>query len=153
MPLAVIVLVPIAVIVGLVWVIAAVLLQLLVWGVWYPRGRYGLIVYSNSPVWQDYFEQHVLPHVRSRAAVLNWSERTRWTSSLAVTLFRFFAGSRDFNPIAMVFKPFRWVESFRFYRPFKDYKHGRPEEVEVLRDELLRSLGALPPRPGTHRFR
>jgi hypothetical protein len=30
--------------------VAAVLLQLVVWLTWYPRGRYVLVVYSNSPI-------------------------------------------------------------------------------------------------------
>jgi len=35
------------------------------------------------------------------------------------------------NPLAMVFQPFVWPRRFRFYAPFKAFKHGRPKEVET----------------------
>jgi hypothetical protein len=60
------------------WLVTAVLLQLVVWLTWCPRGRYVLVVYSNSPIWREYFEAHVLPAVSSRGVVLNWSERKQW---------------------------------------------------------------------------
>jgi energy-coupling factor transporter transmembrane protein EcfT len=67
---------------GLVlWLITAVLLLIVVWVSWCPRRRYALVVYSNSPVWQEYFQTHVLPAMRDRGVVLNWSERNRWTES------------------------------------------------------------------------
>ena len=84
------VLLPLVVVAGVLWLVAAVLLQLVVWVTWCPRGRYVLVVYSNSPIWQGYFEQNVLPAVGSRGVVLNWSERKRWPYSLPVALFRFF---------------------------------------------------------------
>ena len=81
-PLLVVVL-PVIVVAGVLWLLAAVLLQLAVWLAWCSRGRYVLVVYSNSPIWQEYFEQQVLPAVGPRGVVLNWSERQRWPLSLA----------------------------------------------------------------------
>ena len=75
--------------------------------------------------------------------VLNWSERKGWKNSLAVLLFRVFAGTREFNPIAIVFEPLRWPRRFRFYRAFQSVKHGQRDEVEMVRAELLRLLNEL----------
>jgi hypothetical protein len=138
-------LLPFVVVAGVLWLAAAVLLQLVVWVAWWPRGRYALVVYSNSPIWQEYFEVHVLPALGSRAFVLNWSERKRWRHSLAAALFRFFGGDRDFNPSAIVFQPLTWPRWFRFYHAFQAFKHGRPEEVEKMRRELVEVLDKLGP--------
>jgi hypothetical protein len=139
------VLLPLVVVTGVLWLVAALLLQVVVWLTWCPKGRYALVVYSNSPIWREYFESHVLPAVRGRAAVLNWSERKRWRYSLAVTLFRFFGGTRDFNPLAIVFQPLTWPRRFRFYRAFHRFKHGQPEEVENMRREFFELLDELAP--------
>lgn len=134
------------VIVGLLlWLVAALLLLALVWLTWCPRGRYALVVYSSSPIWQEYFERHVLPSLAGRARVLNWSERRTWKISLAVLLFHVFAGSREFNPIAIVFAPLTWPRRFRFYRAFRSFKHGRRDEVETIRAEFLELLNELKP--------
>jgi hypothetical protein len=51
-----------------------------------------------------------------------------------VLLVNAFAGSYEFNPIAIVFQRWRWPERYRFYRPFRAFKHGRPAEVVVFYD-------------------
>jgi hypothetical protein len=134
---------PFVVVVLVLWLAASLLLLIAVWVTWCPRGRYALVVYSNSPIWQEYFEMRLLPELSGRAAVLNWSERNTWKMSLPVLLFQTFAGTREFNPVAIVFKPLQWPRRFRFYRAFQSFKHGRPEEVERLRVEFLQVLNAL----------
>jgi len=128
------------------WLIVAVVLLLVVWVTWCTRGRYALVVYSNSPVWQEYFETHVLPTIGHRGVVLNWSERNRWRYSLPVALFRLFAGTRDFNPLAIVFPPVAWPRRFRFHKAFVAFKHGRPEEVEKVRRDFFQLLDELAPQ-------
>ena len=140
-----VVIVPLALVGAVLWLIAAVVLLFVVWVLWWPRRRYALVVYSNSPIWQEYFQTQVLPAIGNRGVVLNWSDRTRWKYSLPVALFRFFAGSRNFNPLAIVFEPFRWPRRFRFYPAFQAFKHGRPEEVERIRRELFQLLDQLAP--------
>jgi hypothetical protein len=134
---------PVVVVALLFWLISASLLLLVVWLAWCPRRRYAIVVYSNSPVWQEYFGRQVLPRLGERAVVLNWSERKRWTLSLPVILFRVFGGGRQFNPIAIVFEPLRWPRTFRFYKAFGSFKHGRPEDVEKLRVEFFSVLDTL----------
>jgi hypothetical protein len=113
-------------------------LYVIVWTTWFPRGRRVLFVTSNSPVWQPWLETHLLPHIRDRAVLLNWSERKRWAiCSFRVVLFHHFAGPHQFNPAAIVFDAFRRARVFRFYKPFRDFKHGHPQGVEKLSAELL----------------
>lgn len=138
-----IVLLPVVAVALLLWLISALLLLAVVWLTWCPRRRYALVVYSNSPIWQEYLETQVIARLGERAVVLNWSERTRWTLSLPVILFRVFGGTRDFNPIAIVFEPLLWPRRFRFYKAFRSFKHGRPEDVERLRLEFFRLLDSL----------
>jgi hypothetical protein len=138
---------PLVAIAFVFWLAAAIALQIIVWTVWCSRGRYALVVYSHSPIWREYFERHVLPAVGTRGVVLNWSERKQWSYSLPVALFRFFAGGREFNPLAVVFQPLAWPRRFRFYGPFQAFKHGRPQEVEDMRRDLLKLLDGLAPVP------
>ena len=140
-----IVLLPLAVVVAVVWFVVAISLLLLVWMMWCPRGRYALVVYSNSPIWQQYFEERMLPAIGSRGVVLNWSERKQWKFSLSVALFRTFAGTREFNPLVIVFQPWTWPRRFQFFRAFQAFKQGRPEGVEHIRADLFRLLDQVWP--------
>jgi hypothetical protein len=139
---------PLLAIALLLWSIGALVLLSIVWLTWCRRGRYAMVVYSNSPVWQEYFESRVLPELGDRAVVLNWSERKSWARSMPVMLFHMFAGSDEFNPLALVFEPFTWPRRFRFYHAFRSYKRGRPEEVEAVRLGFLAALDALAPPSG-----
>ena len=120
--------------------LAGLCLNVAAWCCWCARGRYVLFVYSNSPIWQAYVEEHVLPRLGDRAVVLNWSERSRWRHTLPVLAFRYFGGSREFNPMAVVFRPFRFAHRVRFYEPFREFKHGKHETVTTLTEELFALL-------------
>jgi hypothetical protein len=106
------------------FVISSVSLHICIWLLWCTRGRDILFVYSNSPVWHDYVEQHLLPWLRGRAVVLNWSDRNLWRflPTLAHMAFYYFGAQREFNPLAVVFRPLRRSRIFRFWRPFRDLK-------------------------------
>lgn len=117
------------------------LLSLLVWSLWLPAGKNALVVYSDSPIWHDYMSQEIIPLLHERAVILNWSERNIWRRwSLAVHVFRSFGGSREFNPLVVLFRPLHPAKTFRFLSAFRDMKHGRPETVENLRRELSAHL-------------
>jgi hypothetical protein len=123
------------------FVISSIFLHVAVWSWWCIRGRDILFVYSDSPIWHDYIEQQVLPHLGERAVVLNWSQRTRWRLSLARLVFYHFAGWRAFNPMAVVFRPCRRTRTFRFLEPFKDFKHGRTEALNRMESEFFGLIG------------
>jgi hypothetical protein len=73
--------------------------------------------------------------------VLNWSEKRTWKkSSLAPWAFRAVKGERNFNPMMVMFWPFRRVRTFRFWSAFQKWKHGNHESVEQLRVNLLLML-------------
>src|SRR5262245_14020672 len=139
------VLLPLVVVVVTVWCVAAISVLMAVWTMWCPRGRCALVVYSNSPIWQQYFEERVLPTIGNRGVVLNWSDRKRWTFSLSAAAFSMFAGSRDFNPLVIVFPLFKWPRRFRFYEAFRAFKHGRDESVERIRADLFALLDQIRP--------
>jgi hypothetical protein len=134
-----------AVVVLILFVVSSVCLHLLIWSWWCLRGRDILFVYSDSPTWHDYVERHILPYLGDRAIVLNWSERKRWRPSLARMVFRHFGGSRQFNPIGIVFRPLRRTRTFRFWKPFQDYKHGHSESLREIESDFFRSTGIWRP--------
>lgn len=111
-----------------------------VWCAWLPRGRDTLIVYSDSAVWKVHMETEILPALASRVVVLNWSERARWPFGLPAAVFRHFAGAREFNPLAVVFRPMRPARVFRFWQPFSEWKQGKREPLARLEKELFAYL-------------
>lgn len=119
--------IPLALIVVAAFFLASAFLYLAIWLLWCSRGKDVLFVYSESPIWRDYLEAHVLPKIAGRAIVLNWTERKQWRTTLASLAFSHFGGSRQFNPLAVVFRPFRRARIFRFWEPFRDFKHGRSD--------------------------
>ncbi len=132
-------------------VLASGRIYLAVWMLWLPRGRNILFVYSDSPIWRDYIDRHILPVIHERAVILNWSQRRSraWRRWLAVTAFKHFGGYRDFNPMAVVFRPFRRATVFRFLRPFRNYNHGKPEDLLAMQQEFFdySRTGAIRPNP------
>ncbi len=103
------------------------------------RGRTILFVYSNSPNWQQYVEANLLPLLGNRALVLNWSERRNW-SRWEGGFFDRFAGSREFNPVALVYRPYGGVEVIRFHQAFLDFKHGNDALLRAAEAELTLAL-------------
>jgi hypothetical protein len=117
------------------------------------RGKDLLIVYSASPHWQRYIEEHWLPRWGDRAVVLDWSGRSRWTAVGAseappeVQLFRAVSGSREFNPLAVVVPLTGPISVVRFWRAFRDAKHGNEAALRAAEQRLEHTLGP-PPQPG-----
>jgi hypothetical protein len=139
--LLLLVLLPLVVLLLSARLLYAVVLQLIIWLVWCSRGRNVLLVSSESPIWHDYIETHILPRLPQSTTLLNWSERSRWNPfSLPFIAFRFFGGDREFNPMVIVFRPFRWAKTFRFWRAFRDYKHGKHRSLEDLEREMFQYL-------------
>jgi hypothetical protein len=121
--------------------LSRLMVNLLVWTIWVPKGKSILFVSSESPIWKDYMEQEVLPLVHSRAERLNWSDRKAWkNSSLAVRCFRTYSGGRAFNPMVIIFHPFKPATQFRYFQAFRDFKHGKPEGVHAITRELRLAL-------------
>jgi hypothetical protein len=103
-----------------------------IWIVGCRDGHRVLFVYSDSPNWQEDIPQNYFPRLDERTVVLNWSERAKWRNSLAAFAFRHWGGRREFNPLAVVFRPFRKTRGFRFHQPFQDAKHGKPSDLASM---------------------
>jgi hypothetical protein len=117
-------------------------ITLAVWICWCPRGKNILFVHSNSPVWGEYISDRFLPYLGNRAVVLNWSERRLWRRlSLARLTFECYGGQREFNPLAVLFRPLRPTRTFRFWQPFRDWKHGNTGELEAMEREFFAAAG------------
>jgi hypothetical protein len=136
-----IILSPILMITVFFYLLWGTILYIAIWLTW--RTPRLLFVYSDSPTWKNYIEGEILPYIQDRAVVLNWSERRNWKSSLAVLAFRYFGGHRNFNPMALVFRPFRFVMTYRFFEAFKEFKQGDPKKVEQIKKDLFRTSGVI----------
>jgi hypothetical protein len=121
--------------------VSTILLHIAIWTWWCIRGRDILFVYSDGPIWHDYIEQQILPQLGERAVILNWSQRTMWRFSLSRMAFYHFGGRRAFNPLAVVFRPFRRTRTFRFLQPFREFKHGHPETLHRMESEFFKLIG------------
>lgn len=115
------------------------ILRLWFWRTHAARGRPIMFVYSNSPNWQTYVEERILPRISGQAVVLNWSERRLWASQspLESWFFRWFSGPRHFNPLALVFLPPGKVHVVRFHQAFIDFKHGKETALRKAEAELF----------------
>ena len=129
-------------ILGLIFhVLNKAFVYLLVWAWWLPRGKDVLYISSDSAIWKEYMETEILPLVAERAIVLSWSARSRWPKwSFTVRVFRTFGGGRNFNPMIVLFRPFRSARVFRFLPAFQEWKHGDRTGVEQLRRNLIEAL-------------
>ena len=130
-------LLPFFLLLGILWFLVCVVVLALVWLTWLPRGRDLLLVYSNSPHWQQYFEAGLLPQIADRAEILNWSERTTWpAASLRTVAFHLFAGAKEYNPLILSFAPLHWPRRVRFYQAFRDLRHGDASTLNSVERQL-----------------
>ncbi len=139
--LLVITLLPVILAAALFYFSWGLILSIAIWIVWGLRGNHILFVYSNSPIWSEHIEGEILPHIQGQAVILNWSERKTWKPSLAVWAFHYFGGRRNFNPMAIVFRPFHLHRTFRFYDAFQNYKHGSIESLAKIKAEFFSVIG------------
>jgi hypothetical protein len=128
--------------------IKVAVLYALVWTFWLGASpRRVLFIYSNSPNWKVYVESRILPRLPEHTVVLNWSDRGQWSRvRVPVMLFKCFAGRREFNPIGLVFERWRTVGDYRFWRPFRDAKHGRGAALARVEAEFLSHVAGQPTR-------
>ena len=109
-------------------------------------GKDLLLVYSNSPHWQSYVESNWIPRWQSRAVILNWSERSTWDRNQPeVALFHALASEREYNPLAIVVPTRGRAIVVRFWKAFRDHKHGKTQKLEKQEAELERLLTSPPP--------
>jgi hypothetical protein len=129
------------IVVQIIYILWGLLLSIIIRAVWGVQGKYILFIHSNSPIWSKYIEEEILPVIQDKAIILNWSERKKWKNySLAVIVFRYFKDTKNFNPLAIVFKPFHLNQVFRFYEAFHQYKSGKVSNLENIKNKFLDSI-------------
>ena len=129
---------PVLLLGALFYLLWGLLLYVSIWVTW--KQRFVLFVYSDSPIWKEYIGTTVIPKLQDQAVLLNWSERKTWRNSLPVLVFKYFGGYKNFNPLALVFRPFHLVKDYRFFEAFQEFKYGKPQKVEKLTEELFKNI-------------
>jgi hypothetical protein len=109
---------------------------------WVPNGKSLLIVTSDSPIWSAYMRDYIIAPFGDHAVVLNWSTRKQWPKrKLSTWLFYTFLGGRkEHTPSVIFFNRFWKPTIYHFWKPFKSFKHGKPEMVEELFRKLERDI-------------
>jgi hypothetical protein len=148
--LTAIVLSPLLIALGLFWALRAIWLSLLVRFTWYPHHKYLVLAYSNSPNWQQYIEIEILPKLHPHSWIVNWSARSQWrwwTKPLEVRIFQHWTGAnclfwsgKEYVPVAITFIPWWRPRVFRFWKAFKDFKHGKPDKLKHIEEKLYELL-------------
>jgi hypothetical protein len=112
------------------------------------RGRFVLFIYSDSPNWKDYIEANILPRIESHAVTLNWSKRKEWErmNPFEAKIFNHWAGEKEFNPMALVFSPGGKIKDVRFWRAFKDFKHGKGASLKQAESLLFTEVERIASR-------
>ena len=103
------------------------------------HGRFILFMYSDSPNWKQYIDDHILSRIGRYCIVLNWSERKMWKESnqWEPKLFRSLAPSTNFCPMAIVIPPEGEVREVRLHMAFLRFKHGKEDEWRARKEELF----------------
>lgn len=103
----------------------------------WPKSKYILFIYSDSEHWAPYIEQNIIPKIQESAIIINRTKQQNWKQEYKAE-YKAIAhwAHEDINPIALVFKPYRRVKSFRFYEAFRDYKHGKDSSLHAMCNEF-----------------
>ena len=133
----------------IIWAVSFPFVKIYEWWLkhrfWHRHGKFGrfvLFIYSDSPNWKDYIEENILPRIQSNAITLNWSTRREWqkTNPFEAKVFNHWAGKREFNPIAILFSPEGEIKEIRFWRAFKDLKHGKDKLLKEAEKNLFNEV-------------
>ena len=109
------------------------------------QGKFVIFVYSDSPNWKEYLEANILPRLERHVVILNYSRRAEWKvdPSLPVKVFHLRKGSREYNPMALLFAPDGKITSIRFLQAFRKFKHGKESLLRSKEKELFHEVGRL----------
>jgi len=124
------------------WLIKGALLNIKFRMKWVRKGKHILYVYSESPNWQSYIEENILPKLEDKSVFLNWSKRSEWKKGkpLEAKVLEYWGGESEFNPLAVVFLPNGKVKVIRFHKAFMDFRHGKDILLKRKESELYEVL-------------
>ena len=103
------------------------------------QGKDLLIVLTNSPHWQPYIEREWMPRWGGRAVVLNRSLPWRRDSPEA-RLWDAVKGSEQHTPLAVVVPRSGSIRVVRFFKAFRDHKHGKDPGLRRQEEILEKAL-------------
>jgi hypothetical protein len=107
---------------------------------WVPHGVRCLIVYSNSPKWQEHIENQWLPRLKHCARLLTLQDRGRRKGDLEARVFTYFCSGGYANPVVVVFRGLKEPLVFRFFGAFREARKGRPQYLRELESRLFAVL-------------
>jgi hypothetical protein len=104
----------------------------------WPPNKFVLLAYTQSAAWAPFIEQSLLPQLGDAVVAIDRSkEDWKRSNPVEARAVSFWGGLRAHNPIAIVIRN-RWrVRVFRFYEAFQQFKHGRPQDLELVVSEFL----------------
>ena len=108
--------------------------------IWSFRAGKVIFAYSESPHWKGYLESEILPFLPASSVTLNISRVGSLRGSFEEKCYRHWSGSQEYCPIAIVFRPFRPPECYRFYSAFLEAKHGHPERLNQISNRFLEQV-------------
>ena len=102
------------------------------------HGVVGILVYSNSPNWQEHIETEVLPALARNVLTVNWSQRNTWRRSapLPVRVFLHVKPRKHFNPLGIVLTSRGSFELVQLHEAYMAQKHGKDRPLERQLAEL-----------------
>jgi len=115
---------------------------------WGQHGKRVLLVYSETREWQQYVAEERIAGLRERAVLLKWARRSEMkrNAPLETKIFSHWGDDRMFNPTAIYLPKWGKVKTIRFRQAFKDFRHGKEQELRKTRDQLAAIVDRLATR-------
>ena len=102
-------------------------------------GKDLLLVYTDSPHWKDYIEGNWVQRWPDRVVTLNRSRPWSHTQPEAVLWLRL-KGFVEHTPMAIIVPQRGAVRVVRFFKAFRDFKHGNAVPLHMAEDEVVDAL-------------
>ena len=101
-----------------------------------------LLVYTESPHWQPYIEQHWLPKWGARMVLFNRSRP--WSKDqVEARLWQSVRWDREHTPLAIIVPRRGLPQSVELYSAFREFKHGKPERLRRAEARIQQALDQI----------
>jgi hypothetical protein len=98
-----------------------------------------LLVYTESPHWQPYIEQHWVPKWGARMVLFNRSRP--WSKDqVEARLWQSVRWHREHTPLAIIVPRRGLPQTVELYSAFRDFKHGKPQRLETAEARIQQAL-------------
>jgi hypothetical protein len=101
-----------------------------------------LLVYTESPHWLPYIEQHWLPKWGERMVLFNRSRP--WSpEQVEARLWQSIRWDREHTPLAILVPRRGLPHAVELYSAFRELKHGKVQRLQVAEDRIQRALDRM----------